>query len=42
MQVTAMDVALKIADAVNYNMHSHVPMITHQDFEPQNILASLS
>lgn len=39
-QITAMDMALKIADAVNY-MHSHVPMIIHQDLKPQNVLVSV-
>lgn len=35
----AMDVALKIADAVNY-MHSNNPIVVHQDLKPQNVLVS--
>ena len=36
-QITAMDIALKITDGVSY-MHSHLPMIIHQDLKPQNVL----
>jgi serine/threonine protein kinase len=35
----AMEIARKVADAVNY-MHSHNPIIIHQDLKPKNILAS--
>jgi serine/threonine protein kinase len=33
------DIVLKITDAVNY-MHSHIPIIIHQDLKPQNVLVS--
>ena len=33
----AITIAVKIANGVNY-MHSHNPMIIHQDIKPQNIL----
>lgn len=42
MQLTeniAVQVAVKIADAVHY-MHSHNPIIIHQDLKPQNILVN--
>ena len=35
----AMNVALKIADAVKY-MHHNDPIIVHQDLKPQNVLVS--
>ena len=35
----AVEIALKVADAVNY-MHSHNPIIIHQDLKPQNVLVS--
>lgn len=36
---TAINIALKVADAVNY-MHSHNPIVIHQDLKPQNVLVS--
>ena len=35
----SVDIALKIADTVNY-MHSHIPIVIHQDLKPQNVLVS--
>lgn len=32
-----MDVAIKVIDAVHY-MHTHKPIVIHQDLKPQNIL----
>ena len=37
----SVDIALKIIDAVNY-MHSHVPIVIHQDLKPQNVLVSIT
>lgn len=40
MQLTdhvAIAIAAKVADGVNY-MHSHNPVVIHQDLKPQNIL----
>ena len=37
LQIPEVHIAYKITDAVNY-MHTHSPVIIHQDLKPQNVL----
>lgn len=39
IQVSEIEIACKIANAIDY-MHTHSPIIVHQDIKPQNVLVS--